>query len=237
MRSADRLEARRLRSERGLSIREISQAVGASRGSVSVWVRDIELTTEQKDQLTERQRRNGGWPSSGRLLGAEANRRKARLQRVKYQEEGRQRARANDPLHVMGYMLYWGEGSKSRNTVRITNSDPALLTTFMKFLRQNFEVSDDDFQVRIVFYEQNGLGLTQQETEDYWLHALRLRRENLRPASTDKRTRSSKGRFTALPYGRCALHLCRVDVVQHIYGAIQEYVGIDNTSWIDLPNS
>jgi len=44
-------------------------------------------------------------------------------------------------------MLYWAEGSKERNSVIVSNSDPELIGFFARFLREQFEVSDDRFRV------------------------------------------------------------------------------------------
>jgi hypothetical protein len=37
-------------------------------------------------------------------------------------------------------MLFWAEGSRSRHTVELTNSDPAMIRLFMQFLRLSFEL-------------------------------------------------------------------------------------------------
>jgi hypothetical protein len=54
VKTAERLEARRLRAAEGCSIREIAQRVGVSRSSASLWVRDVELTPPQVDALRGR---------------------------------------------------------------------------------------------------------------------------------------------------------------------------------------
>jgi hypothetical protein len=36
-----------------------------------------------------------------------------------------------------------------------------------------------------------------------------------------------------LPYGTCRLMVHSTQVVQHIYGAIQEYGGFDRPEWLD----
>lgn len=51
MKPEKREEARRLRREEGLPITEICQRLGVSKGSVSLWVRDIELTPAQQEEL------------------------------------------------------------------------------------------------------------------------------------------------------------------------------------------
>lgn len=55
MKAAERLEARRLRSE-GNSIEEICQQLGVSKATVSVWVRDIQLDPVRVKRLDEKQR-------------------------------------------------------------------------------------------------------------------------------------------------------------------------------------
>ena len=47
MKIKEKLEARRLRKEEGRSIKTIARILGVSSGSVSYWVRDISLTSDQ----------------------------------------------------------------------------------------------------------------------------------------------------------------------------------------------
>jgi transposase-like protein len=54
VKTEERQLARTLRREEGASIREIALRVGVSRSSVSHWVRDIELTKQQHDELLRR---------------------------------------------------------------------------------------------------------------------------------------------------------------------------------------
>ena len=68
--SAQRLEARRLRKEKGLGIRAIAQILGVSKNSASLWCREIELTKKQVDKLIENAKDKG---EKGRLIGARLN--------------------------------------------------------------------------------------------------------------------------------------------------------------------
>jgi len=56
-------------------------------------------------------------------------------------------AQRGEPLHGIGCMLFWAEGSRTVNSVELTNSDPALLRLFARFLRRYFDVPDDKFRV------------------------------------------------------------------------------------------
>lgn len=44
---------------------------------------------------------------------------------------------------------------------------------------------------------------------------------------------SQKKRRNKLPYGTCKVVVSRTAIVQHIYGAIQEYAGFDRPEWLD----
>jgi hypothetical protein len=214
--------ARQLRAETGEPIRKIAAILGVSQGTVSLWVRDVEITPEQN-------RRN---LSRAGFLRGEAWRELHRDTRRQYQEEGRRRAHAWDPLHVAGCMLYWAEGSKGRNSVVLTNSDPEMLRFFARFLRTNMGVDDADLSIRLNVYLGNGLSL--EQIESYWLGVLALPQSALRKHSINHFPTSSSGEKRTLPHGVCTLRVRRsTRLVQHIYGAIQEYGGFDEPRWLD----
>jgi hypothetical protein len=43
---------------------------------------------------------------------------------------------------------------------------------------------------------------------------------------------SEKKRTNRLPYGTCALVVCSTEIVQTIYGSIQELGGFDRPEWL-----
>jgi len=152
-----------------------------------------------------------------------------------YQAQGRRRAREGDELHRAGCMLYWAEGAKDRNTVVFVNSDRPMVEYFVRFLRESLGVTSAEITVRLNVYLTNGLTL--REVEDHWLWALGLPRSSLRKHTINHAPTSSSGqRRDKLPYGVCAIRVKRsTRLVQHIYGAIQEYAGFDERRWLDGP--
>jgi len=69
-----------------------------------------------------------------------------REERRAYQREGRRRAKQGDPLHEAGCMLYWAEGTKDRNVLKLANSDVNLVRFFHRFLVTCFDLSPIDFR-------------------------------------------------------------------------------------------
>jgi transcriptional regulator with XRE-family HTH domain len=113
MKTIERAEARRTREEEGCSVKEIAGRLRVSRSTVSLWVRDIPLTKEQRVAL---ERRNP--ILNQQLNGAAANAELGRARRFGYQQTGRELAKERDSLHVAGCMLYWAEGAKARHQLR-----------------------------------------------------------------------------------------------------------------------
>jgi len=205
-----------------MSVKEIAETLGVSRSSVSLWVRDIELTDTQKQVLKDRQRLWGAQNS-----GAHVNREKARQLRIASQNIGRAKARENHPLHLAGCMLYWAEGAKSRNNVNFVNSDPNMSCLFMRFLREELSLKDTEIVLYIHCHSTDTAEI--ERVQRYWLVLLSL------PGSCIRKVLYKKGsevRKNILVNGVCSIRVYRTDLVQHIYGAIQEYGGFDHPDWL-----
>jgi hypothetical protein len=129
-------------------------------------------------------------------------------------------------------MLYWAEGSKERNAALLANSDVHLVRFFCTFLRTCFPVRAEDLRIRLNVYTGNGLSI--QDIERHWLEALELPRSCLTRHTLNHTPTSSSGRkANKLPYGVCTVRVHSTHIVQHIYGAIQEYAGFDELRWLD----
>ena len=129
-------------------------------------------------------------------------------------------------------MLYWAEGSKRRNDVEFTNSDPDMMRTFVKFLRRCYGVAPDDLRLTLNVHLDNGLGLSEIET--WWLGRLGLGRQCLGSHTINRYSKASTQTRRGLPHGTARVVVHSTFIVQSIYGAIQEYAGIERTEWVDL---
>jgi transcriptional regulator with XRE-family HTH domain len=227
LKTEERNQARLLRRRDGLSVKQIAARVGVARSSVSLWVRDIELTEEQHDALRAR---NPIYNQQLAGRGGTSTRRRA--ERRAYQEHGCALARRGDLLHVIGCMLYWAEGDKNRNQARLSNSDPEIIRTYVAFLRTYFSLRDDEIRLTCNLFADHIQ--REQEVEQFWLNVTGLSRSSLCRSIVNVYSKYSlKKRTNKLPYGTCRVVVHRTRVVQSIYGAIQEYGGFDRPAWLD----
>lgn len=219
-----RLQAREMRKQ-GLPLNDIVAALGVAKSSVSYWVRDIVLTESQLQQIKEQKKDR---LAVAHQRGANTNREKFRKLRLSYQMEGRAKAREGRPLHLMGCMLFWAEGSKDKSELIFVNSDSAMLITYVRFLREEMNVPDDDITIRIFCHTTDESEITRMQ--QYWLNLFKL------PETATRKTVFKKG--SKIIHNSTLNGICRIRVknsvrlTQHIYGAIQEYTGIDNPNWL-----
>jgi hypothetical protein len=79
------------------------------------------------------------------------------------------KTRADAELLGMGLGLYWGEGTKAdQHTVRLGNTDPSLLNTFMLFLTELFGVKKSDMRFGLQIFTD----IDPQDAMKYWTREL-----------------------------------------------------------------
>lgn len=182
-----RRECRRLRSE-GLSHSQISAKTGASKGSISPWVRDVRIARP--------------FPEAERPQNAAL--------RARAREHAQFRARRRDVDHAIatasigplddrelflaGVALYWAEGSKSksyalRERVTFVNSDPTIVAVFMRWLSL-LGVPPERCRFRVAIHETADVGRAHQ----YWAGVLGIAPERFQ-SPTIKRHRPATNRL------------------------------------------
>src|SRR5262245_380298 len=187
MKPALREKARQLRQE-GRSVNEIAQMLNVAKSSVSLWVRDVELTGEQKQALVDRHRF-----FAAKNAGARANRNRSKDVRLAYQEAGRIRASENRPLHIAGCMLFWAEGAKGKNGVYFVNGDPNMMRFFTRFLKEEMGIKKEEFNLRIHCHTSDPDEM--RRIEKYWADLLELPLSSIRKTYTIQGTSSKPHRM------------------------------------------
>jgi hypothetical protein len=131
-----------------MSIKAIAKNLGVSRGTVSLWCEDIELTEEQRKKLIGDDKRGGAIGRSRAAISIKNE----RLNRVeKYMREGRLLVGdlSERDLLIAGIALYWAEGSKKGRETKFINSDPLMIKIWLKWLEQFADVQLEDLIFRI----------------------------------------------------------------------------------------
>ena len=195
----------------GWSINQIYKKLGVAKSSVSLWVRDVELSSEQLLELSER----------GQKKEVIERRRKTRLDRGAARrqiviDEARSEivGISKQELFMLGVALYWAEGSKTkRGVVELTNSDPELIRVGMRFFREYCKVPEEKFRGHICIHPH----LSKEDAEYYWSKVSGIPVKQFFKTSLQQSRASQKKRYT-LPYGTFAVCVCDTELWLRIVG-------------------
>ena len=144
------LEKRRVIEFRkqGKSYSEIKKLVNVSKGSLSLWLRNVPLSDKQILGLKKKKE-----------AAVERYRETMRLKREKkYKKYYENQKRKWLPLSqreefMAGLFLYWGEGGKaSRNTVSINNTDPSVVKFALYWITHSLKVPTGKVKVQVHLY-------------------------------------------------------------------------------------
>lgn len=159
MKFEQKLKALVLRKE-GKSYRQIMATVNVSRSTLSRWLRAIELTQEQKEQLLSKR-------TGGSLQGALSQKLKRVAATKEQMDIGLKEYETflNNPLFLCGLSLYWAEGDKhDAESVKFTNSDPKMIFLMMKWFREICKVPEHKFRIGLHIHSLH----INKDVKEYW---------------------------------------------------------------------
>jgi hypothetical protein len=198
MKNIEQKEAVRLR-RKGVSMGEIAATLGVAKSSVSLWVRDVPLTIHQRTKLNK----------NGHSIDAIEKRRSSRMDKTQLQRNvWREQAILEAPFLAknidwcVGVALYWGEGGKTQQTARISNSDPAVIKTMMYFFRQTCHVPEEKFRGHVHTFAHNNV----KKAEEYWSTISSISTKQLFKTYVKQSSASLDKRHT-LPYGTFQIYV------------------------------
>ena len=194
----ERERARELRSQ-SWTLQEIADELNVAKGSVSVWVRDVEFTPKPRNRGHAAHRPH---PLHVKKL--------AELERCRLEAEALVGQLTSRDLQMFVLGLYAGEGSKTTGSVSMANTNPVLLRAFITWLRQQFDV--DEARLRVKLYLHDELDLEVATT--HWSRVLEIPeaqfRQPYRAASDPSRRRSKHVHGCATVLYSCTLTHRRV---------------------------
>ena len=184
-----RTEAEKLRDE-GYSYNMINQALGVPVSTMSYWFRDrpFKPNREVLDRIKYGPIKSGAKRHNQRVRSI------IKFKKIGIQEVGKLSQR---DLWMLGIGLYIGEGAKTIESVRIINSDPAVIAIGIRWLKDVCGLTSDNITIRLHIYPDND----ENEARKFWQEVTGLPIANFRKTSIDRRTNKSLSGRRKLPYG------------------------------------
>ena len=152
--------------KRGFSYSEIENRIHIPKSTLSYWLKNIKLTSEQTKKLNDK-----------RIKVAKANALKKvsktqrMIEEIKNSSSQDVKEISKKELWLMGVVLYWKNGNKSdlKKGVHFSSSDPDMIKLFLKWLQEVGEINNGEIKFDI-FLKSNykNQSAFKGEAADYW---------------------------------------------------------------------
>ena len=128
---------------------DIAEALQCSVHKVAYWIDKHKIPTRSMSEALYAKYNPGGDPFSFR--------------RPRTVQEGE--------LYGLGLGLFWGEGTKSnKHAIRLGNTDPKLIKTFIRFLETFFAIQPADLKFGLQVFSD----VSKQKALEFWLKELKV---------------------------------------------------------------
>ena len=208
--------------KKGKTYGEIAEILNISKSTVAWWLRGVKIPKSIQKQILERAREK--WRkniTAYNKIYAKIRSQKAAEIRENYKEKAAKEIKkiSKRDLKLIGAALYWAEGNtKNQNRFQFSNSNPLIIKTSMRFLREICNIPDSKITARIHLYP----GINYQKTLNFWHKITKLPKKNFKSPQIQV-SRASKGKRpkNTLPYGTLHLTVNSTKLTCKVKGWIQ----------------
>lgn len=174
-----RLQAIKLRKE-GKSYSQIKKAVGVSKSSLSLWLRQYPLSEKRLREL-----RDFNEQRIERFRNTMRAKRESRLEKVYQEEQNYLLPLTKKELYIAGLLLYWGEGAKTTPyAASLSNTNPEVVKFFLFWLISVLLVPKKKIIIRLHIYAD----MDKKEEINFWSKQLGLPLSQFKPPYVKKTT-------------------------------------------------
>lgn len=166
----DREKAIALRKEKQMSYSQIKKILGLSKSTLSYWLREFPLPEKRIKHLQQQ-----GWKRSEaaieRFRNTMREKRERRLKEVYKIQRKKILPLTKHDLFMAGLFLYWGEGSKTQNSLlSISNTDPSIVIFFINWLVKALKIPRKKIKIQIQLYQDMDV----KEKMNFWSKTLKI---------------------------------------------------------------
>ena len=104
---------------------------------------------------------------------------------------------SNRDIMMLGLGIYIGEGGKTVNITKITNSDPKIIKFAIKWFVSAFGVDVKQMKIRLHLYPDNN----EKECIEYWSEQTKIPKNQFFKSSVDVRKNKKQSNNRKLPFG------------------------------------
>ena len=190
----------------GESYNQIIKTLGLkSKRTLNNWFKNIKLSKKSVKLLD----RNNKLAHKRGLFIANKNRKiRIKNENKKAYIEGQNQIKpiSKKELLMIGAVLYWGEGTKSQKgsvSLSFSNSDPFMISVYMRFIREILEIPENRIRAGIHIYSS----ISAVEARKFWSQTTKLPENRFYIITQVSRASQNKRPFNILPYGTVVIKI------------------------------
>ncbi len=182
--------------KKGYSYNMINQKLGVSKSTLSNWLCKIPYSPNKK--VIER-------VGLAKLKSAsfKHNQKIQEISEMKIVAEKDLGKITKRDLWMLGIGLYLGEGSKSNEITRFSNSDPETIKIIVNWFKEICNLKNENLNPFVHIYPDNDI----KKVINYWSKIAGIPKKQFGKTYIDKRINKSKVKKNVLPYGTLHLHI------------------------------
>jgi transcriptional regulator with XRE-family HTH domain len=205
--------------KKGMSYSQIKEKLGISKSTLSGWLQDFPLSEKRIREL-----RADSPIRIERYRNTMRAKKEARL-KVVYKKVSKDIGNLSKrDLFLAGLFLYWGEGTKASNSsVVLTNTNPAMLKFFIRWLRL-FGIKNKDLKVKLHLYSDMNI----KKSLDFWSKELKIPISQFRKSYIKKTSLKSITYKNGFGKGTCCVMFDNRDLWEYIIMGMKYISETDN---------
>lgn len=203
----------------GYTYAQIKRILDVPKATLSDWLRNLPLSKEQFELLSKNRELN-------RELGREKfrenakNKRLVRLKEILKKQSEEILPLSDRELFIAGLFLYWGEGSKRRGRVCISNTDPRVIIFALYWMVSILKVPRE--KIRILLHLYNDMDINEETS--FWSKTLNIPEDQFSSPYIKKTTREGLS-YKSFGHGTCNLNYFDMDWSEKIAMSIKAIAG------------
>lgn len=198
--------------QKGMSYSQIKEKVQVSKGTLSLWLRDLPLSQKRIVELRDK---------SPKRIESYRNtmqkKRDARFQEAYKKSEAQIKKLSKRELFLFGLALYWGEGGKTKKTeLSMSNTDPSVLKYFLVWLQQ-LGADISKVRVRLQLYSD----MNEKKELIYWRKELALSKEVFKKSYIKNSKQSFLSYKQRFFHGTCNISYGNVHMSEYVFASMK----------------
>lgn len=199
MKSKEKELARKYR-QKAWSMPKIAKKLKVAKSSIYEWTKDIKVKIAPYHK------------NSQKLATLAMQNKYKQIREIAF-ERGYKLASEYEDFRLLA-ALYWGEGSKGKNSFEFSNCDVIMLQKVLQLIKKFY---NGTISLKVYVYLNNGF--TKTNIESYWKKKIKVDKYFIYEQRISRASQRKK--IGKLPYGTASIYIGNTEFLQQILGAIK----------------